>query len=117
MVHRRDVEWKSRELLTSLTPLEQVDLCEAAIREDVITLIHFNDVYNLEPTRTSDGQSAGASRFVALVKRLRRELPDAMVLFSGDVFNPSVSTLPVACAACESLACCTPDQTLLSVVQ
>ena len=80
-------------------------------------ILHFNDVYNLEPTRTSDGQSAGASRFVALVKRLRRELPDAMVLFSGDVFNPSVSTLPVACAACESVACCTPDQTLLSVVQ
>nr|ADD95792.1 hypothetical protein [uncultured organism MedDCM-OCT-S08-C288] len=52
VMHRRDVEWKSRELLASLTPLEQVDLCEAAIREDVITLIHFNDVYNIEAADT-----------------------------------------------------------------
>lgn len=51
-----------------------------------LSIIHFNDVYELrESTKPVCG---GASRFVALVKQLKSE-HKAMVLFSGDLFNPS----------------------------
>ena len=53
----------------------------------VVTLLHFNDVYNIEP-RDKD-PVAGASRFVASLRSHDSEKP--MVLFSGDAFNPSLS--------------------------
>lgn len=52
-----------------------------------ITILHFNDVYNIEP-REQD-PVGGAARFKTAVDNLRNLNP--LVLFSGDVFNPSLS--------------------------
>ncbi|GMI18964.1 hypothetical protein TeGR_g4904 [Tetraparma gracilis] len=58
-----------------------------------LTVLHFNDVYNIE------GQSrepvGGAARFVTMVDQLRAKAKedgseDPLVLFSGDAFNPSL---------------------------
>ena len=52
-----------------------------------ITILHFNDVYNIEARE--EEPVGGASRF-ATAMRQRKHL-DPLVLFSGDIFNPSVS--------------------------
>lgn len=52
----------------------------------VIPMIHFNDVYNAEPsTREPVG---GGARFVTAVRSFQSL--DPLVLFSGDAFNPSM---------------------------
>jgi len=52
----------------------------------VLTLLHFNDVYNIEPgTRDPCG---GAARFAWKVKSMAKEKP--MVIFSGDAYNPAL---------------------------
>jgi len=51
-----------------------------------ITIIHFNDVYNIEPgTQEPVG---GAARFVTAVRQLANLNP--LVMFSGDALNPSL---------------------------
>jgi 5'-nucleotidase len=51
-----------------------------------ITIVHFNDVYNIEPgTQEPVG---GAARFVTAVQRLSDRNP--LILFSGDALNPSL---------------------------
>eukprot|EP01062_Namystynia_karyoxenos_P018931 TRINITY_DN17074_c0_g1_i1.p1 TRINITY_DN17074_c0_g1~~TRINITY_DN17074_c0_g1_i1.p1 ORF type:complete len:634 (+),score=185.96 TRINITY_DN17074_c0_g1_i1:84-1904(+) len=56
----------------------------------VVELVHFNDVYNIEP----QGEDGGASRFVAWMKDARQSAQSRgcgfAALFSGDAFNPSV---------------------------
>lgn len=50
------------------------------------SIIHYNDVYEL---RGSDKElCGGADRFCHLVNKLR-EQHNALVLFSGDLWNPS----------------------------
>lgn len=49
-----------------------------------IVILHFNDVYNIEPQ--SDGVG-GISRFVSALRQFADSNP--LVLFSGDAFNPS----------------------------
>jgi 5'-nucleotidase len=51
-----------------------------------ITIVHFNDVYNIEPSNQEP--VGGASRFVTAVRQLAEYNP--MVLFSGDALNPSL---------------------------
>lgn len=51
-----------------------------------ITIIHFNDVYNIEPQR--DEPIGGAARFASYVKSQQHLKP--LVLFSGDLLNPSL---------------------------
>ena len=54
---------------------------------DTVTILHFNDVYNIE---ASDAEPVGgAARFVSAFKE--REHLKPLVLFSGDIFNPSIS--------------------------
>lgn len=48
------------------------------------TLLHFNDVYEIRENSKST-ICGGVSRFDTLVK----QYPDAIVLFSGDLWNPS----------------------------
>jgi len=55
-----------------------------------LTIVHFNDVYNIESR--SQEPVGGAARFMTAVSRLASSNP--LVLFSGDAFNPSISTLP-----------------------
>ncbi|CAG4938549.1 unnamed protein product [Colias eurytheme] len=54
---------------------------------DDVVIIHFNDVYNIEPT-TNNEPVGGALRFSTAVKGLQHLNP--LVLFSGDVFSPSM---------------------------
>eukprot|EP00930_Biecheleria_cincta_P053304 TRINITY_DN3872_c0_g3_i1.p1 TRINITY_DN3872_c0_g3~~TRINITY_DN3872_c0_g3_i1.p1 ORF type:complete len:1558 (+),score=276.45 TRINITY_DN3872_c0_g3_i1:65-4738(+) len=58
-----------------------------------LTLLHFNDVYNVEPADKEP--CGGASRFVTRIQELRHEAkargePDALCVFGGDAFNPSM---------------------------
>ena len=52
-----------------------------------VTLLHYNDVYNVE---SRDAEPVGgAARFVTAVKKF--DHLDPIILFSGDVFAPSIS--------------------------
>jgi 5'-nucleotidase len=57
-----------------------------------IQILHFNDVYHLLPRKQEP--VGGAARFATLVKEFRAKYgPDSScVLFSGDLFNPSVES-------------------------
>ena len=59
---------------------------EASRAAETLTILHFNDVYNIEAG--SRNPVGGGARFVGLLKRLQAETK-SMVLFSGDAFNPS----------------------------
>lgn len=52
-----------------------------------LVILHFNDVYNVEP-RASPEPVGGAARFCTAIKSFQHLSP--LVLFSGDVFNPSM---------------------------
>lgn len=55
--------------------------------EKVLTILHFNDVYNIESgTQEPVG---GAARFLTALKSYAHLEP--MILFSGDIFAPSFS--------------------------
>ncbi|XP_039298682.1 trifunctional nucleotide phosphoesterase protein YfkN isoform X3 [Nilaparvata lugens] len=54
--------------------------------DSVLTILHFNDVYNVQPQR--EEPEGGAARFVAAIKAHAHL--DPLVLFSGDVFSPSM---------------------------
>ncbi len=51
-----------------------------------LKLVHFNDVYNVDPNNIEP--KAGAARFLTAVDYVKNEQP-CMVLFSGDCFSPS----------------------------
>ena len=54
-----------------------------------LNIIHFNDVYNVEP-RTQE-PVGGASRFLTVLKKLYNQSPEnTLVFFSGDAFSPSL---------------------------
>ena len=69
-------------------------MANSAEKAEHLTIIHLNDVYNIEPIRNlkklKDGESiGGAARFTTKVKELARREP--LVLLSGDVLGPSRS--------------------------
>lgn len=51
-----------------------------------LTILHFNDVYNIEP-QVHEPQG-GAARMAEFVKSVQHLNP--LVLFSGDALNPSL---------------------------
>jgi len=51
-----------------------------------ITIVHFNDVYNIESG--SQEPVGGAARFTTAVRRLSDR--DPLILFSGDALNPAL---------------------------
>jgi hypothetical protein len=66
-----------------------------------IPILHFNDVYRVSPQKIGrSGESIDVTQFAALVDELRgrwdtREADgkkDGLVLFSGDLFSPSVES-------------------------
>ncbi|XP_060566797.1 snake venom 5'-nucleotidase-like, partial [Ruditapes philippinarum] len=57
--------------------------------EKKVTILHFNDVYNIEPQKIEP--SGGAARMTHYVKSLKDENP--LVLFSGDALNPSLMSI------------------------
>lgn len=56
---------------------------EVFIEAHSITIIHFNDCYNIEP----GPQSSGAAGFLTAINQYRHLNP--MILFSGDIISPS----------------------------
>ena len=56
-----------------------------------LTIIHFNDVYNIEPQKAEP--AGGAARLAHYVKSIADLNP--LVLFSGDALNPSLSKLEI----------------------
>lgn len=51
----------------------------------VLKILHFNDVYNIEPREQEP--VGGAARFVTKIKSIENE---PLILFSGDILNPSL---------------------------
>jgi len=49
----------------------------------ILNIIHFNDVYDIEPTNSK----GGVARFFTALQKYQETKP--MVLFSGDIFSPS----------------------------
>ncbi|XP_052816876.1 mannosylglucosyl-3-phosphoglycerate phosphatase-like [Mya arenaria] len=54
-----------------------------------LTILHFNDVYNVEPQKMEP--AGGAARMAHYVHSLKEENP--LVLFSGDALNPSLMSI------------------------
>ena len=57
-------------------------------KSDSLTLIHFNDVYNVDSRLVEP--VGGAARFLTAVKSVSRDC-QPLILFSGDIFAPSIS--------------------------
>ena len=57
-------------------------------KADKLTLIHFNDVYNVEGRGVEP--VGGAPRFLTAVKAASENV-NPLILFSGDIFAPSIS--------------------------
>lgn len=55
-----------------------------------LTIIHFNDIYNVDPNSAKE-PIGGAARFLTAVKTFDHLNP--LVLFSGDAFSPSMRKL------------------------
>lgn len=55
-------------------------------------VVHFNDVYNLEPTSKDPESYGGAARFASKLKELRTADPKIMTVFGGDLFGPSMTS-------------------------
>lgn len=75
---------------TDLTAVEQrVSFAETktATKSPQMTIVHFNDVYNIEPREKEP--VGGAARFATKLASLRHLNP--LVVFSGDCLNPSTS--------------------------
>lgn len=51
-----------------------------------ITILHFNDVYNVQQHK--EEPVGGAARFVTAIKSFSHLNP--LILFSGDIFSPSM---------------------------
>lgn len=60
--------------------------------EKLLTLLHFNDVYNIESVDKEP--VGGAARFCTALKSFAHLHP--LVLFSGDIFAPSFSNFIVS---------------------
>ena len=58
-----------------------------APQADVITILHFNDCYNVEAQQREP--AGGAARFSHVLKSFSNDNP--LILFSGDIFAPSMS--------------------------
>lgn len=52
-----------------------------------LTIIHFNDIYNVE-SNSSREPIGGAARFLTAIKSFKHLNP--LILFSGDAFSPSM---------------------------
>lgn len=52
-----------------------------------LNIIHFNDIYNVEPNSARE-PVGGAARFLTAIKSFDHLNP--LILFSGDAFSPSI---------------------------
>ena len=86
-----------RTAVTSVSPDRYVLLHnmanEATEKANSLTIVHFNDVYNIEPRDKEP--VGGAARFKTKIKELSWKNP--LVLFSGDALSPSRSMTQLYC--------------------
>lgn len=73
---------ESKEKVNSVNSKEKTNE-ERKEQDGCVTIIHFNDCYNVEP----GPQSSGAAGFLTAINQHRHLNP--MILFSGDVISPS----------------------------
>lgn len=69
---------------------ERQDSCvgtKTATKSPQMTIVHFNDVYNIEPREKEP--VGGAARFATKLASLKHLSP--LIVFSGDCLNPSTS--------------------------
>lgn len=72
-------------VVDELMESKRIEDFEALHKAGDLFIIHFNDVYNIEPG--SREPVGGAARFIAKVRSYSHLKP--LILFSGDAFNPS----------------------------
>jgi 5'-nucleotidase len=58
------------------------------MRNKLLTLFHFNDVYNIQPGSVEP--KGGAAYFNSLLQREKKKDQHTLTLFSGDAFSPSL---------------------------
>ena len=66
------------------------------VATETLTLLHFNDVYNVE-SRDKVEPVGGAARMRTAFKKYTDRNP--LVLFSGDCFAPSICKFAIFCCA------------------
>lgn len=79
---------KSTTKQTGFCHYHEKDIDSQASKKKLLTIIHFNDVYNIEAR--DEEPVGGAARFVSKIKTFG---DDSFVLFSGDCLNPSMSKI------------------------
>lgn len=55
-------------------------------------VVHFNDIYNMEPTSSDPDAFGGLARFSAKLHEMREADPNLMVVFGGDFLAPSMTS-------------------------
>ena len=61
---------------------------EQIVTGDSFSIIHFNDIYNIESS--AEEPVGGASRLITAIEYLIEKGP-SLVVFSGDALSPSIS--------------------------
>jgi 2',3'-cyclic-nucleotide 2'-phosphodiesterase (5'-nucleotidase family) len=73
--------------------LEIIQILNNNNKKNILDIIHFNDVYNLEPQYSED-PIGGVSRFNTALTNLKKELASQgrkpIIIFSGDFVGPSL---------------------------
>lgn len=90
--------WTVRRRQQNISILKKIDpivQTEGGERAKHMTILHFNDVYNVEPRKQDP--VGGIARFVTRMRQLKAESVsrgehEAVCLFSGDAFNPSLTS-------------------------
>ena len=59
-----------------------------------LPLLHFNDVYRVSKQKLQSGETIDVTQFAQLIDDVRAKWPPTggLLLFSGDLFNPSVES-------------------------
>ena len=78
--------------LVIIRAVRALDMSDKMIgdNDDIMTQVHFNDVYNVESRGVEP--VGGAARFLTAVRSATSDT-EPLILFSGDIFAPSISKL------------------------
>src|SRR5512132_722324 len=78
-------------LTTPVSPAISAPLLDVAAGETLITILHTNDTHSqIDPIDETDktyGGKGGVARRATLVKRVRKENPNTLMVDAGDVFQ------------------------------
>eukprot|EP00919_Chromeraceae_sp_WS-2016_P050655 GHVR01120064.1.p1 GENE.GHVR01120064.1~~GHVR01120064.1.p1 ORF type:complete len:752 (+),score=153.57 GHVR01120064.1:81-2336(+) len=79
------IEQRNKDYINKQINNLSVDFAKNKTKKDPITILHFNDVYNVNSQYDGVG---GAARFITALRSFQKDNP--LVLFSGDCFSPSM---------------------------